>query len=311
MPPMPTVRTTGELYPPARQPEFWNMLLTLTTGDRDQRGNFVLREPLTPQQRESLQIRSAALGPWLASAPRHAAAAAVTRMLIGFAGKPMSEKEATAVAAQYVGAMHGVPIWAVERTCTRFANGEVKPDEVGAKHLDRSFPPTTAQLRMVAIELVRPFGEEAVRIGMTLRGSLENRETPEEHARGKERIAAMHADFKARMGAKHLEEAQEDERQKAARTAEIMHREAEARANEYLEAGLEPPEPNEAGITVSLAMMLKSGWIISTLGDGRKVLLGPTKPAVPRSDAKERPTKPEQQTRAKRPPATKIVDGIA
>jgi hypothetical protein len=66
-------------------------------------------------------------------------------------------------------------------------------------------------------------------------------------------------------------------------------RQFEQRRQEYVDAGLAPPEPKD-GIVTSLAMMLKMGWTIEEI-QGERVLVAPGRAPVKLAQAE----RPEQE----------------
>lgn len=271
MAPMPAVKTVAELYPPRCVPEWWKFLLAVATTDRDDSGNFVLHRALTVAERKALQDRAAVLAPWFESGKSGKIMAAIVNMLVGFGGKSLSIEEARIVATQYTVTMSDLPLFAIERACIRFSNGEVRAEEVGAKHIDRTFPPSTAQLHIVAKEIARPFGEERTRIYMTLNGSPPKREPdPAE----KKAIGEKLNGFAEEMRRTVAEE--EDAKLVEARTRASAESKAHSRKmilREYEHRGLEPVS-DANGNPHSISLLLSVGWRIEEM-DGRNVLIKP------------------------------------
>lgn len=250
-------------------PDFWTFLLSLTAGERDENGNFVLRRALTPAERDQLQTRARQLAPWLQPARRVEIAEAVRAMALGF-GASGTVNDAKAIAGQYVEALSDLPAWAIIRACQRFRDGTVTAAELGQRSIDHSFRPTTAQLRKVAIELVRPFGEESTRIFMTIRGTTERVAGPEE----RERVAKGFAEFQQRMRASVESNRLDARRQAMERLAETDPQNRSAILEQYQAAGVAPVKDG-AGNLVSLALLLRSGWRIEDTPIGERVLVRP------------------------------------
>lgn len=292
MPPMPAVRTLAELYPPATEPGFWRALCSLTNGDINERGNFVLRRPISSEERTAIQERARVLGPWLTPGPTGKVALAVTNMLLGFAARQMSMKEAAAVATQYAMALHGIPLWAIERACMKFADNTVRDEDLGeGQTWNRAFGPSSAQLRIVAIALVRPFGEESTRIVMTIRGTVQRIISDEERAAAAVHIDAGLADLKRRQAAAALEQEASNVRRQTT-LARSRRENEESILAEYEAIGL----PRPTGFLTSLSLLLHTGWTIQEVA-GKPTLVAPMREPIRRdSDAR---TRPEQKTKAR------------
>lgn len=271
---LPAVKTVAELYPPQCSSDFWSFLYAVATPETDPEGNFVLRRALSRHEREALARRKQTLTPWLEAGPRNKVARAVTNMLVGWsaAGKAMTMEEAAAVATQYTVALAGVPLWAVERACIRFAGGQVRAEELKRKSIDWSFPPSSADLRIVAVEIARPFGEELTRIRMTLNGRAGRPSTAslEERAAALARIDAWLAE--RRGGDKYATEAE-----MAARNARLFADE-ERRTEEALRAydalGLRRPPITKGKPVVTPSILMSLGWTVEEV-DGDRVLVTP------------------------------------
>lgn len=271
---MTTVRAVKDLYPPMATTELWDCLRQLATDERDDKGFFILRRQLTLPEKQALHQRLAVLDPWLAAARHREVVSTVAQMLMGFGGKAHSTMEAAAVTAtQYATALAPLPLWAIERACMRFATGMVKADEIGEKEIDRSFAPSSAQLAIVAREMVRPWGEERTRIYLTVNGQPRRRPMSDaQREESSKRVGAMLDEFKGRIGPTE-DEFMEEEARLRERSAENMKRARAAIIDEYVRAGLDPPADRPGKVLVSLPMMLKRGYTIREV-DGKNVLVG-------------------------------------
>jgi hypothetical protein len=257
----------ADLSPPASMPAVQQLLRTIVEF-RDDAGHFDLRRELTTPERAALEAREEELGPWLAPGRKEDIAAEINRLRLAFGVRGESEREAMGVAMQYAVELGGMPLWAVKRACLRFGGGHVQPEEVGAKRIDWSFPPSSAMLRIVATKIVRTWGEERERLRRTLAGSPPRLEAPEPivstsveawlAAREKEKVAEKLAAGDGRMDAKAVEQARHD----------VLR--------EYDRMGLVRPKEVPNKMLVSPHMLLRFGWTIEEVG-GRRVLLAPAK----------------------------------
>lgn len=247
----------------------------LVTGDTDEQGNFVLRAALKPDQRESLKSRAAALRDWLVSAEaarkKKDVEAEALQLMIAFGAGAMSRQEAAATAIVYAQSLYDIPLWAVRRACMRFRNSQVTADELGITRLDTSFRPSTAQVRKIAIDLVKPFGEESTRIWMTLRGTVGR---PGDDAETRARVAADMKEFVKKRREQEERDLSiifsESRRENNSRSAEFSRI---AILHEYENHGLTPPP----GQLCSLSMLKSMGWTIQD-GPGGPVLMKPPEP---------------------------------
>ena len=190
-------------------------------------------------------------------------------MFAGLRGANADEDEAEVIAAQYAKVLSGFPLWAIERACLRFARGEVKAEEVGAKVLDPSFRPASSQLRMIVEKVSRPYYSEVKRIEMTLRGTVAELElTPEERERTGKKIAEY-------LATRKLETEKVDvqlQQDAAAGAAEVTRRLILA---EYAGAGVKPFYGAD-GTLCSLPLLRSLGYTIQEIGMER-VLIAPAK----------------------------------
>jgi hypothetical protein len=261
---------TSELYPIANDPEANRLIEGLATPERDERFNFVLRRPLTMVEKEILSARSRAILPHLAGAKYSKIAKAVLNLFTGLGGTSANEEDAEVIAAQYANVLSGLPQWAIDRACMRFARGEVEASEVGAKTLDKSFRPASSHLRIIADKIARPYYSEAKRIEMTLRGTVAKAEiTPEERARTGAKIAEYLKTRKLETEAVDLHAEQD----RTAKSAELTKTLILA---EYQSAGIKPVVGADGVTLCSLSLMRSLGYTVQEIGDER-VLVAPAK----------------------------------
>ncbi len=268
--------STSELYPIAEDAEVTKHIFRRTRKDRDENGTMIIPSALTMIEREMISKRLHAIAPHLKPATMGQIKKAVAEMLVGFGAiRAAADAEAAAVIAKFAEAMQDLPIYAIRRACLRFSRGEVRKDEVGAKKdLDVGSPPTTAQLRMVAEAIARPDRDEATIASMLLRAKVtEERDlSDEEVAKRREHAERVRKEFAEQVKAQSGEtEFERDERER--REHRHMSRQRQDLIAEYEEQGLEPQFADDSRETVvSLAMMLRNGWLIERV-DGRSVLM--------------------------------------
>jgi hypothetical protein len=145
-----------------------DVLDSLLTGDRDREGQCFLAYAPDAKLRSLLQIRLYKLQAALAPARPADLARVVTEMLLGFSSARVSEEDAEAVVTQYVTVLSGLPLWAVQMACQRFAKGRVTKAE--CPDWKRAYAPTTAQLCPAAEASAREYWREEVRINAVLDG---------------------------------------------------------------------------------------------------------------------------------------------
>lgn len=265
-----TLTPVAQLYPPSAAREVDALRVTIVAFKPDAYGApWELGRALAPAERQAFAQRKAEIEYWLQTASPERATEIITRTLIGLAGAAYDDEEAQMVAAQYAFACRDLPYWALERTCARFARGEVRASELGAKHLDPGFRPSTAQLCLVARVLTAPLERERDEIGAILKGvPVGRRGAATEGPRG---VVEGH------LGDAYA--AEERERERKAEQVRLDQPQVEARTNaaraeEYRRAGLEPPQPVH-GLIVSLSMMMTMGFRIEEKY-GRRALVGPS-----------------------------------
>lgn len=249
-------------------------MFALGGGDRDRDGKLMLPRLPTPVERAALQRRRDELGRWLLGGPRDFARvkALVATMLQGFGSKASTQEESELVYAQYAYALGGLPTWAIERACNRFASGGVSARDVGADKLDLTWGPSSAMIAVVARNIVAPLHRELRAVGDVLGGAPATRsESPEERESGKAAVASMTEEARSRMAAAGLEREQDAQR-RAAAAKERGRAQLEARRREYVDAGLPAPEGD---LFSSLPLLLASGWRIEDDAGDRRVLVAP------------------------------------
>ena len=231
---------------------------------------------LNGAEREMINRRLGMITPHLVPADRRKIKEQVVQMMSGFGSASGDDDGAMATIAQFVKIMEGLPLFAIQRACMRWAAGDVKPDEVHEQSLRRGFPPSTAQLRIVAENIARPHRDEAA----TAHALLNAKKAPDPKDKSedaKARVRAMHTDAR-----RSLDGYTEAERQIAREEAERAEQRRIERGNtaiieKYRAAGLDPVYLDDAKtMPVSLEMMLLNGHYIETLSDGKAVLVGPT-----------------------------------
>lgn len=262
------LRTTAELYPPLSPEGTTKLVAGISNGDRDSDGKLLLRRALTKPERAMLQDRARAVGPWTVPGSRERIVAAVTSMLVGWAagGKSLTIREAGAIASQYAATLASQPTWAVERACLRFAQGSVTAEEVKAKSVDWSYPPTSAQVWMVTNDLSRHVRQEAVNIGAILRGTVRAEMSAEE----RERMDAATAAWLEQSGARGRSAAIERE---SARPLDDRKM-ADAALREYDRLGISRPAIQPGGLVTTPQLLLGMGWTIEAV-NGQNVLVAP------------------------------------
>jgi hypothetical protein len=154
---------------------------SLLTDDKDREGRCILAYAPDAKLRSLLQIRLYKLQAALAPARPADLARVVTEMLLGFSSARVSEQDAEAVVTQYVTVLSGLPLWAVQMACQRFAKGRVTKAE--CPDWKRAYAPTTAQLCPVAEASAREYWREEVRINAVLNGVPAYRPSQEERER--------------------------------------------------------------------------------------------------------------------------------
>ena len=118
---------------------------------------------------------------------RHAAiATAVSEMFLGFPSmRSVRADEAKQMTAKYVKELEDLPQWAIDEACQRITRGSV---------IDASadFPPSSARVRIVALDVVQPLRSARETLLDALRAELPPREiSDEERAEMAAKFAAL------------------------------------------------------------------------------------------------------------------------
>lgn len=259
------VPASASLYPPARNRAIEDMLMDMAPFD----GSVVdLRRGLATAEVATLKARQAALLPWMQGAAANDIKRVLMRCFVGFNYAP-NPQEAEAVVVQFIMVLIGKPLWAIERAAMKFANGEVRPEEVGAKRLDLRDKPTTSQMRVVVDGLIESVAYELHRLDLTLRATPPRKQESEsDRARG----IAIIQEWSDRVGI-HKREDDKIESRRAAEEIDKLHRARVLR--EYAEHGLEPPTESEGKMLVSLSLLQAMGWTIQQDEHHLNVLVAP------------------------------------
>lgn len=242
----PPATPSRSLYPIQPDRGIDSLLAAILTGEKDADGKLLLVMAPTADQRRTLVARRDHLATHLAPMPDGGIARLVSEMLAGFGSSRADEKTAAGVVSQYVKELRGLPGWAISRACSRFARGEVGPDEV--EGVNRGFAPSTAQLCTVARRMVQLWREQHHQIHLALTGRVEHKQTPEERERVGALLRGLADDLK-------VQRAAEDAERKAGGKA-IMDRANDlAMRRECERAGVDPA----MGVSPSLLAKLPGG----------------------------------------------------
>lgn len=264
--------STRSLYPIQRN-DGSDRLIDSVVSFRHDDGRYEIVRALTADERRQLVARRDGIAPHLATAKAAYIVDCVLEMMIGFVGAKSSAEDAKAVAAQYAAVLHGLPPWAIKRACLRWAMGQVAPDEVGEKALNRSFAPSAAQVRIIAEAIVRPHLQELVRINRTLEATVGVARSPQDREVTRSRIAAMHEGYKQHVAAREATRLAHETARIAELAKEKMAANAELVRREYQALGLPVPTP-----LVSLTSMKAMGWTVEQI-NGENVLVAPKRGA--------------------------------
>jgi hypothetical protein len=249
-----------------------DLMLAISTGERGDSGLPELKRALTETEKTMLRQRMSDLGPFLKPAPPQRIKSVLSRCFQSFGYAPASDEEAASILTQYLVVLSGYPEWAIEKAVHRFASGDVRPQEVGARTIDISARPSTAQLRVVVEDIYAPIRSESMRLSMTMAGKVTLKPaSAEERERGLASIAAWRAQQVIRM--EDQSEAADIRKGSFLQEVQFLHEKRLRR--EYREAGVEPPDPENL---VSLPMLFSMGWTIMQMHDGSKALVKPAAP---------------------------------
>lgn len=271
------------VYPPD-DPSARELIERVATADRDENGNAVLRRSLTAVERQVLQKRAATLAPYIDRARLRDAEAAVLAMVIGRGtAAGMGEDEADVFAAQCASVLvgYGLPLWAIQRACLRFAAGDVRAEDVGEKHLSNTYVPSSAHVRILTERIARAVHVEVHKIGTTLRGVVEPPQMTElERIAALPKIMAMRESYHREAAAIAVEEITAEEVRRAAGRRAAAEASTRMILAEYRRARVEPVYL-DAGktIPVSLETLRRQGWRIEEVGPGESALVAPARSA--------------------------------
>lgn len=232
---------------------------------------MLLRRALTRNDRELLAKRRLELEPWFIASSGSERGELINQMFLGFKEREKDETTVAAELSQYSMALAGFPLWAVHRACNRFSRCEVRDEELGkGQTWSRTFGPSQAHLAIVTRELVRPFGEEFTRIKRAQSAPI-----PVTRARAPGDAEKIRESAERFLGPRR----EFDKKNIGEAARAVLEREKgkaeEAIANEYRNAGLEPPLSRPDRIMPTLGLMLQAGCTIEDHPDGGKVLIKP------------------------------------
>lgn len=259
-------RRSPDLYPPAKTPEIKQLIDVALVDDN------TLRRPLRSDDRRALQDRRAMLSRWAIPATPKEIKSTVARCFLGMGGAATTPEEAQMVMAQYVTELQGLPAWAIERACSKFARGEVRPEDVGAVRIETGLRPSTAHIRIVARDLVRSMDDELRMIGKILRASDP---IPESTAEDRSAVARRAEAWRKRNGISADEPCSDVDRR--AVLDDLARRMRVRIQREYEAAGLPVPEDAPDRPVRSLSLLLSLGAEIIERPDGSRDL------AIPKS----------------------------
>lgn len=139
----------------------------------------------SPEQRQVLAARGRDLAAHLqrvdGAEAKKVIVALVTRLMASY---PQLERVSRDIAADmmanYVDALSDVPLWAVKAACDSRLRGEGEGSHV--------FPPSAAELRVLAVRKQMPFRQEYEMIRRILEAKVRKEPTPEERERAAARI---------------------------------------------------------------------------------------------------------------------------
>jgi hypothetical protein len=276
MAPLPTIRTTSDLYPPKPSDGVKRLTESLVAFRPDERGAAPeLKRALTLPEREAMAARKAVLDKWMRPGLPTPMKLAIGEMFNGFGGAERSEDDQDLLNANYAYACRDRTLWAIERACLRFRSGTVKPDEVGEKVLSSTWRPSSAQLNRLAAKIEEQTSAEHFEVGEILRATVFLGPSDGAKARTEAEIGAVADHMSMRRAERDLEQVERQLRQEA--EAEQTRRVAFAHADDtYRRAGLDPPRWLPGQVPTTLQMKLKFGWTIEEI-DGRRVLVSPAK----------------------------------
>lgn len=260
---MVATRQPNDLYPPIPTEAFRALLASLRPIGNE------LPRALTVDETRALQTRSKQLASWIGRGKPDEIKKVVSRCFMGLGGEKVAPEQAAMMMAQYVLALSDSPLWAIERACMKFARGEVKAADVGARHLEAGMRPSSAHLQMVVKDITEAFDAEIASISKVLAAFPPRRaETDAERAEG---LAKTKAWQEQKFGKRDNYAPAPDGHRERVR-AQLAQRHRDRILREYAEAGL--PVPTGEIIT-SLPFLIDMGWTIVNLPDGSRQLAKP------------------------------------
>lgn len=247
------------------------------TMNRDSRGNMILARPLTQTERNTIGNRLRAIAPVMQPAPKSKIEDVILEMWTAFDfGGWLSNDERNVTIAKYTEVLGDLPLFAIKRAAQRFERMEVKAEELNAtRDFNPSRPPNATQLRLIAMEVMRPIQDETIKGRMLLKAAVDQEQnlSADEIERRREHVNRVKAELKVMTDKWSLED-------------ELMRREKAERArlnsdkrllDEYAAAGLEPIYCDSAKtILQSLSGLLHAGWTIEAAEDRKPQLVSPT-----------------------------------
>lgn len=169
------------------------------------------------------------------------------------------------------------PLWAIKRSCDRFAQGTVKPEELNGETVRKGRPPSPAMVHAIAAALLQPVYTEIARLHAVLDGRvvIDKVKTPAD----KERVAEALARYRSRP-ASPAEEAEKAARARARENTGVLLRAGTARMvlDQYADAGVDPPP---GGASLPLVLRL-GGRVEDDPVEGRHLTLPPRMNPTPR-----------------------------
>jgi hypothetical protein len=142
-------------------------------------------------ERQSLEQRSNELRRWDGRASSRDLGVEVTKFLQGFPHGKLSAQEAAMTVAEYVTALHDLPIWATRQAMQRFRRAEVDRDT-------HTFAPSCAELRLAALDVTEPYRSELSSITRLLSAEVYQAATDAERERVHAAIEALASDLRTR-----------------------------------------------------------------------------------------------------------------
>lgn len=276
MPPAVT-STRAELYPIPEDPEVRRLIFRKSRKEFDERGKMLIAAPLTADERAMIHKRMRVVAEGVTPAADRMLKNAVLELLSGMASTEREDVSAAVTVTQFVTVLRGLPYFAVKRACDRFASGMVTAEEIGGERVSRTFRPSTAQLRIVAENIARPYWDEASVGHLLLNAEVERPMV--KSAESRQRAADFRRSFSEQVAAAEIEERNQTARDMEYLEAHKFNRDRDALIEGYRARGLEPvfADPLKVHVT-SIEMLLHNGWSIEEV-EGRPTLMRPRRSA--------------------------------